>query len=96
MVNADKIRLVEHYLRSAVDAIQRALDVTPALRQCREHGVYITEQLERANEDFTLACREWYRLSLAANPRPMHTGKPDCQCLVCKIIRREGDAPLSL
>ncbi len=68
MVNADKIRLVGTYLRTTVDAIQRALDVLPALVNCREHGVYITEQLERANEDFMLAVREWATLSREANP----------------------------
>jgi hypothetical protein len=59
MVNPDKVRLVEVNLRCASDAIERALDGLFRLHVGMDSVPYITDQLERANEDFLIAVREW-------------------------------------
>jgi hypothetical protein len=92
MVNTDKVRVVQTYLRTAADAIQRALDVMPALKGNESHAVYITDQLERANEDFLLAAREWTRLTPAPGPHAGYHNPGVCECLICRAIRVTDNA----
>ncbi len=63
MVNSDKVRVLTHYVRLTADALQRALDAIERRRFDQPDCEYITDQLDRANEDFLMLVHEWSRVN---------------------------------
>lgn len=63
MVNSDKVRTIVHFICTTVDALHRAHDALMRKRFDEPDCAYITQQLDRANDDFLFAVREWERLA---------------------------------